>query len=121
MLARFIRFSASTTIVFTVLSHLPYFTSIIVTVISPPGVVTVTFSPFLWPTNPLAIGDSFEILPFNGSASAAPTIWYVSGSSSSSWNVTDFPTETSSASTFVVDDFSVVQHVVNFLDPTFNK
>ena len=61
------------------------------TSISPPGVEIFTLSPTVLPNKPLAIGESFEISPSNGSASAEPTIVYVSSSpSGSSINVTVF-------------------------------
>ena len=53
----------------------------ILTCISPPGVSTLTVSPTLCPTKLWAIGDSFEILPANGSASAKTydliSFWFI--------------------------------------------
>lgn len=51
-----------------------YSTFRIFTRISPPGVVTLTSSPTERPISPLAIGESLEIFPANGSDSALPTI-----------------------------------------------
>ena len=63
-----------------------------VTDISPPGVIIFTSSPLERPISPFAIGESFEIRPSIGFASAEPTIVYVSSSpSGSSLNVTVFP------------------------------
>ena len=64
---------------------------------SPEGVSIVTISPNLCPINPKPTGDSLEILPFIGSASAEPTIEYsTSSSNSKSYNFTVEPTLTMS-------------------------
>lgn len=64
---------------------------------SPPGVAIITWSPNCLPIKACAIGESLEILPENGSASALPTIVYSSSSpSGNSWKVTVLPMETSS-------------------------
>src|SRR5699024_720279 len=76
---------------------LSYSTLIMLTRISPPGVATDTSEPTSLPSRLFAMGESLEIFPSNGSASALPTIVYVSSSSSgNSLNVTDFPRVTTS-------------------------
>lgn len=51
-----------------------YLIAMILTFISPPGVCTTTSSPTLLPSRLLAIGESLDIFPSKGSASALPTI-----------------------------------------------
>ena len=51
---------------------------------SPAGTFTTTFSPFLRPSRARPTGDSLEIRPAAGFASAEPTIMNVSGPSSPS-------------------------------------
>ena len=41
---------------------------------APPGVVTSTLSPLLWPINACPTGDSLEIFPSSGLASVEPTM-----------------------------------------------
>ena len=64
---------------------------------SPPGVAIITWSPNCLPIKACAIGESLEILPENGSASALPTIVY--SFFHQFLKVTVLPMETSSWST----------------------
>src|SRR5699024_2566708 len=73
-------------------SLLSYSTLIMLMRISPFVVATDTFEATSLPSRLVTMGESLEIFPSNGSASALPTIVYVSSSpSGSSLKVTDFP------------------------------
>ena len=67
---------------------------VIVRVTTPAGVSTSTLSPTLWPMRARPTGDSMEILPSSGAASALPTTVYCFLPLSSEVTVTDEPNAT---------------------------